>query len=96
MSLKDGKLGTFRHLRLPKDYDKTVSREYFLNQGGTNDMSSLTWFDGSNIVANEDPYDWACRPLKLVPVHIYSSGLIFKDIMFATGMTLPDTAYGSD
>ena len=32
------------------------------------------------------PYDWSGNPIKLVPVNVYTSGLIFKDVMFATGL----------
>ena len=84
--IKDGKLGTYRHLRLPKDYDKTLSREYFLNQGANKDLSSLTWFDLTKLTPNIDPHDWTGKPIKVLPVKIYTSGLIFKDIMFATGL----------
>ena len=84
--IKDGKFGTYRHLKLPKDYDKTVSNQYFLNQGANKDLSKLTWFDSRNLIPNEKPYDWMGNKIELISVNIYSSGLIFKDVMFATGM----------
>ena len=83
--IKDGKLGTFRHLKLGKDYDRTVSNDYFLSMGQNKDLSSLQWYDSRNIVANDEAYDWLGRPIEQVNVQIYSSGLIFKDIMLATG-----------
>ena len=84
--VKDGKLGTFRHLKLAKDYDKTVSDQYLLNQGANKDLSSLTWYDLRNLTPNENPYDWMGKKIENIPVNIYSSGLTFKDVMFATGM----------
>ncbi|CAG2174729.1 unnamed protein product, partial [Oppiella nova] len=42
--IKDGKVGTYRHIKLPQNYDKTVSNEYFLNLGQTRDISALQWF----------------------------------------------------
>ena len=82
--IKDGKLGTYRHLKLGKNYDKIVSNKYFLNQSVTNDISSLTWFDSSKYeqIIELSPQG---QPFEYVPVHIYSSGLIFKDIMTAIG-----------
>ena len=84
--IKDGKLGTYRHLKLPRDYDKTVSNQYFLNQGASRDLSSLTWYDLKNLEPNDKPYDWVGNKIQLTPINIYSSGLIFKDVMFATGI----------
>ena len=83
---KNGKLGTYRHLRLPKDNDKIVSNQYYLNQGANKDLSSLTWFDLKNLIPSDKPYDWVGNKIQLTPVNIYSSGLIFKDVMFATGI----------
>ncbi|CAG2176516.1 unnamed protein product, partial [Oppiella nova] len=39
--VKEGKVGTFRHLRLADNYDKTVSNEYYLNLGQTRGISGL-------------------------------------------------------
>ena len=39
--LKNGKLGTFRHLTLDKTYDKIESNDYFLNLGQSRDLSGL-------------------------------------------------------
>ena len=84
--IKEGKLGTYRHLKLPKDNDKIVSNQYYLNQGANKDLSSLTWFDLKNFIPSDKPHDWVGNKIQLTPVNIYSSGLIFKDIMFATGI----------
>ncbi|CAG2106246.1 unnamed protein product [Medioppia subpectinata] len=43
--IKGGKVGTYRHSKLPKDYDKCVSDNYYLNWGQTRDLSSLQWAD---------------------------------------------------
>ena len=86
--IKGGKLGTYRHLKLPKDYDKTLSNEYFLNQGSNKDLSNLNWFDLRKLNPNDDCHDWFGNPIRQVNVQIYASGLIFKDIMFATGSAI--------
>ena len=85
--IKNGNLGTYRHLKLPKDYDKIVSNRYYLNQGANKDISSLTWFDLKNIVPNNEPRNLTGNPIQLVPVNIYTNGLIFKDVLFTTGNT---------
>ena len=78
-------MGTYRHLKLAKDYDKTVSNEYFLNQGVGKDLSSLTWFDLSKLTPKAEPRDYFGNKIDLLSVMIYSSGLVFKDVMLATG-----------
>ena len=83
--IKDGKLGTYRHLKLAEDYDKIESNEYFLSLGQTRDLSSIHWFDGKSIVPNNDYYDINGIKTNLVNVKIYSSGLIFHDVMLALG-----------
>ena len=83
--IKDEKIGTYRHLKLAKVYDKTLSNEYFLNQSANKDLSSLTWFDLRKITPNDKPHNWFGNPISQIHVKIYTSGLIFKDIMFATG-----------
>ena len=83
--IRDAKLGTYRHLRLPKDYDKTLSNEYFLNFGQNKDISSLQWFDARNIVANKECYDFGGKAIKKVPITIYNCAINFRDVMLATG-----------
>ena len=85
--IRDAKLGTYRHLRLPKDYDKTLSNEFFLSLGQTIDLSSLQWFDAQNITANEVCYNLKNERISQVPINIYSSALNFHDVMVATGFT---------
>ena len=83
--LRDGKLGTYRHLTLPKDYDQTLSDDYYLNTGLNRDLSSLQWYSLKNMSARTKAYDLINRKCDLVKCKIYSSGLNFKDVMFVTG-----------
>ena len=83
--IKDGKLGTYRHLKLDDNYDKTESNEYFLNLGRRKDLSSIGWFDCRSIVANEEFLDINGVRANLVPIKIYCSGLISHDVMLALG-----------
>jgi hypothetical protein len=84
--LRDGQLGTYRHLNLPKDYDQIQSNEYFLNNGLNRDLSSLQWYDMKNLNRKTTGYDIQNRETKYVNCNIYSAGLNFKDVMFATGI----------
>ncbi|XP_054160820.1 fatty acid synthase-like [Oppia nitens] len=80
------KVGTYRHLKLNKDYDKIISNDYFLNVGQGRDLSSLQWFDSRCLVSSDEGvYDFSNNRIKQIPINIYSSGLTFRDIMFATG-----------
>ena len=83
--IKEAKLGTYRHLKLPKDYDKIVSNDYFLNLGRVGDLATLQWFDARSRVTQKDVYDMNNNRITQVPVNIYSSGLNFHDVMVATG-----------
>ena len=85
--MKDGKLGTYRHLKLPKDYDKCLSNEYFLNLSQNRDLSSLQWLDSKNIVPNnKEVFDLNNNQIKQIQINIYSSGLTFHDIIVDTGL----------
>ena len=81
--IKDGKLGTYRHLTLPKDYDKIETNEYFLNTGATRDLSGLQWFDMKNLVPLETSFLSEEKQIKCV---VYSSGLNFRDVVLASGL----------
>ena len=85
--LRNGKLGTYRHLTLPKDYDQITSDDYYLNNGLNRDLSSLQWYSLKNMSTKKEAYDLQNRLCKLVKCNIYSAGLNFKDVMFATGMS---------
>ena len=83
--IRDAKLGTYRHLRLPKDYDKTLSNEYFLNLGQNKDLSSIQWFDARTLVADKNYHDFDGKKVTQVPIIIYRTPLNFRDVMLATG-----------
>ena len=51
--IRDAKLGTYRHLRLPKDYDKTLSNDNLLNMSQNKEHSSHQLFDERSITENE-------------------------------------------
>ncbi|XP_054161075.1 fatty acid synthase-like [Oppia nitens] len=83
--LKNGKIGTYRHYTLTKDYDKKESTEYFLNVGHNRDLASLQWYDLKNLVSAEESYDFINLPANKIPCNIYCAGMNFRDVMFATG-----------
>ena len=85
--IRGGKLGTFRHFTLPKDYDKSETNDYFLNLGLTKDLSSLQWFSSKNLFLNKNWYDLNNTPIQQTRCKVYTSGLNFKDVMFATGIS---------
>ena len=84
--LKDGKVGSFRHLTLPKDYDKVQCEDYYLNVGQNRDISSLQWYDSKNLFKKEVVYVINNRRVNQIRCNIYSSGLNFRGVMLATGM----------
>ncbi|CAG2113605.1 unnamed protein product, partial [Medioppia subpectinata] len=43
--IKGGKVGTYRHLKLPNGYDKCLSNDYYLNLESNRDLVGLQWFD---------------------------------------------------
>jgi fatty acid synthase len=86
--IRDGKLGTYRHLSLPKLHDKVESNDYFLNVGPNGDLSSLQWFDSKNIKPNETHINVDNRKIPQIRCNIYSTGLNFRDVMLASGIIL--------
>ncbi|XP_054161216.1 fatty acid synthase-like [Oppia nitens] len=94
--ISNGKVGTYRHLNLPKDYDQLVTHDYFLNVAKNNkDLSSIQWFAANNLFTTEINYDMNNQSYKQIRCRIYSSGLNFKDVMFATGriMSGPESLF---
>ncbi len=83
--VRDGKLGTYRHLRIPKNRDKIESNDYYLNIGPNGDLSSLQWFDSKNIAFNESFINVDNRKIPQIRCNIYSTGLNFRDVMLASG-----------
>ena len=87
--IKNKRLGTYRHVNLPKDYDKTESNRYFLSTGQQSDMSLVQWYDSRKIAKTTEMYDINNKKCSKIRVEIYSTGLNFKDVMFATGQLSP-------
>jgi fatty acid synthase len=84
--IRDGKLGTYRHLRIPKNHDKIESNDYFLNIGPNGDLSSLQWFDSKNIAKNEIFLNIDNRKIPQIRCNVYSTGLNFRDVLLASGI----------
>jgi fatty acid synthase len=84
--IRDGKLGTYRHLSLPKFYDKVEGNNYYLNIGQYGDLSSLRWFDSKNISKIDTYLSEDNHKIPLIHCDIYCSGLNFHDVLVATGI----------
>ncbi|CAG2166260.1 unnamed protein product, partial [Oppiella nova] len=83
--VKEGKVGTYRHLRLPTDYDKCLSNDYHLNSSKMGDLGGIKWYDSRNIHRVNEIWGINNQKLSMARVEIYYSGITFKDIMLATG-----------
>jgi len=83
--INEGKVGTFRHLRLADTYDKTLSDEYYLNLGQTRGISGLQWYDSRRLSPFRDYYDINGNKSRKIKVNIYSSGILVRDIMLVDG-----------
>jgi fatty acid synthase len=88
--IRDGKLGTYRHLSLPKNHDKIETNDYFLNVVPNGDLSSLQWFDSKNLTRNESFINFDNRKIKQIRCNVYYNGLNFHDVMLASGIHLFD------
>ncbi len=86
--IRDGKLGTYRHLSLPKNYNKVESNDYYLNICQYGDLSSLQWFDSNNIPKTDTFITKNNRKVPQPRCNIYSAGLNFLDVEIATGLSL--------
>jgi fatty acid synthase len=84
--IRDGKLGTYRHLSLPKLHDKTETNDYFLNVGPNGDLSSLQWFESKNLPKKETYINIDNRKFNQIRCNVYSTGLNFRDVMLASGI----------
>jgi fatty acid synthase len=84
--IKEGKIGTYRHLSLAKNYDQIETHDYFLNCGQTGDISGIQWFDSKNIASNERYISFDNTEYNQIRCNIYSSGVNFRDVMVATGI----------
>jgi hypothetical protein len=84
--IREGKLGTYRHLSLPKNHDKVETNDYYLNVGPNGDLTSLQWFDFKNIKPNDTYINVDNRIIPQIRCNIYSTGLNFRDVLMATGI----------
>ena len=86
--IKDGKLGTFRHLSLPNNFDQILSNKYFLNMTEKKEISGLRWFDLSQSLVSKtlsNKLEEKISTQTEIDCDIYMSGLNFKDVMIAIG-----------
>jgi fatty acid synthase len=75
---RDNRWGSYRLLNLERNYDKIETTEAYLDIVKKGDLSSLKWFDLSTLenICEEE-----------VNVKIYYSGIDFKDIAIASGIS---------
>ena len=86
--IKNGKIGSYRHLVLPHGFDKIESDQYYLNTGQMRDLSALQLFDLKNFKYGDVVHNISNNKLiKLIPCDIYVCGLNFRDVMLATGLS---------
>jgi fatty acid synthase len=83
--LRDGKLGTYRHISLTKNDEQSESYDYYLNIGQRGDLSSLQLFDSKNVFPVKIPNDDNSGLVDQIRCNVYCSGLIFRDVMLASG-----------
>ncbi|CAG2102296.1 unnamed protein product, partial [Medioppia subpectinata] len=83
--IKGGKVGTYRHIALTTDSDKVFTNDYYLNLGQTRELSGLQWYDLSTVSTPKHCYDFVGNEVTKHKIHIYSAGIIFHDVMVATG-----------
>ncbi|CAG2168877.1 unnamed protein product [Oppiella nova] len=83
--VKEGKVGTYRHLRLPTDYDKCLSNDYHLNSSKIGDLGGLQWYDSRSIARVNEMWGMSNNKETVTRVEIYCSGISFRDVMLSTG-----------
>ena len=83
--IKEGKLGTYRYLSLPSNYDKRQSNQYFLNISEKKDLSGLQWYDLSQSVALKSPFNETNQRITRNECDIYMTGVNFRDVMISSG-----------
>jgi fatty acid synthase len=84
--IRDGKLGTYRHLNLPQLHNKIESNNYHLNIGKIGDISSLTWFDSNNMSKKDTYISEDNYKAPLIRCNVYCNGLNFHDVLRASGI----------
>jgi fatty acid synthase len=83
--LRDGKLGTYRHISLTKNDEQSESYDYYLNIGQRGDLSSLQWFDSKNVFPIKITNDENSGLVDQIRCNVYYSGLNFRDVVLASG-----------
>ncbi|CAG2116696.1 unnamed protein product, partial [Medioppia subpectinata] len=86
--IKEGKLGTYRHIKLPTDFDKCVSNDYYLNSGTTKDLADLAgiqWYDSRKLPEIKKYWNFNNEEIVKTRVEIYCAGISFHDVMVASG-----------
>jgi fatty acid synthase len=83
--LRDGKLGTYRHISLTKNDELSESYDYYLNIGQRGDLSSLQWFDSKNVFPMKISNDENSGLVDQIRCNVYYSGLNFHDVLLASG-----------
>jgi fatty acid synthase len=88
--LRNDKLGTYRHITLPKLRNQVETNDYFLNFKQVGDLSSLQWFDCQSICSPKTiilmdtaGHDYTVNQIRC---NIYYSGINFRDVMIASGI----------
>ncbi|CAG2108143.1 unnamed protein product, partial [Medioppia subpectinata] len=82
---KGGKLGTYRHIKLPNDFDKCVSNDYYLNSGTTKDLAGIQWYDSRKLPEIKKYWNFNNKEISKTRVEIYCSGISFHDVIVASG-----------
>ena len=83
--IKEGKLGTYRHLSLPSNYDKRQSNQYFLNINEKKGLTGLRWYDLSQSIRSKSLYNEVNQQISRHGCDIYMTGINFKDVMISSG-----------
>jgi fatty acid synthase len=83
--IRDGKIGTYRHLNLTKNDEQFEANDYYLNIGQRGDLSSLQWYDLKNLVSMGKINDEKLGIVNQIRCKVYFSGLSFRDVMLSSG-----------
>ena len=83
--IRNGKVGTYRHLSLPKNYDQIETHDYYLNSTINADLSGLKLFDAKNIEPKTKFINFDNKKYIQIRCNVYSAGLNFRDVMTASG-----------
>ncbi len=67
-------------------YHTIESNDYYLNVGPNGDLASLQYFDRKNIKQNDTYINVDNRKIPQIRCNVYSAGLNFRDVMFASGI----------